>query len=161
MKKLFLLAGAAMIGLTGCSTFNQGVPSGALQEEVTASHVANVSVGEKISGESSAMVLFGFLKIGGDNKFADGVAYAGEGSSLTKSLPIPSMFDPMAEVKSAAAYKAVTNSGAAVIVAPVYKTAVKNNYIIYKELEARVEGYKGTITGFTQRPAGNDGYQRN
>ena len=146
MKKLFLLATAAMLGLTGCSTFNQGVPSGALSERVSADHTANVKVGEKIYGESSAKVLFGFFKFGGDNEFADGVDYAGEGSSF-----VPSFFSPMAEVKTAAAYKAVANSGADVIVAPIYKTAVKNNYIIYKELEARVEGYKGTITGFTQK----------
>ncbi|MBR1949222.1 MAG: hypothetical protein IKA30_05470 [Alphaproteobacteria bacterium] len=153
MKKMLLLAGIAMIGLTGCSSVHQGVASGALQTTVSADHVANIKVGEKISGESSAKILFGFIKIGGDNNFVDGMSYAGESSGLGGGLPlpIPSVSSGMDSVKSAAAYKALTNSGADVIVAPTYKTTVKNDYVVYKELEAKVEGYKGTITGFTQK----------
>ncbi len=154
MKKLFLLAGVAMIGLTGCSSVHQGVPTGALKETVSADHIAHVKVGEKISGESSAIILFGF-KIGGDNQFVDGMSYAGGstglGASLPVPLPVPSLSGGMDDVKSAAAYNALAKSGADVIVAPTYKTTVKNDYFVYKELEARVDGYKGTITGFTQK----------
>lgn len=153
MKKMLLLAGIAMIGLTGCSSVHQGVASGALQTSVSADHIANIRVGEKISGESSAKILFGFIKIGGDNKFVDGMSYAGEGNGLGGALPlpVPSLSSGMDDVKSAAAYKALTKSGADVIVAPTYKTTVKNDYVVYKEIEAKVEGYKGTITGFTQK----------
>ena len=149
MKKMLLLAGIAMIGLTGCTSVHQGVPAGALQTSVRADHVANVKVGEKISGVSSAKILFGFIKIGGDNQFVDGMSYAGETGGLSGMLP--SLSKGMDDVKSAAAYKAITKSGADVIVAPTYKTTVKNDFVVYKELEAKVEGYKGTITGFSQK----------
>ena len=153
MKKILLLAGIAIFGLTGCSSVHQGVSSGALQTTVSADHVANIKVGEKISGESSAKILFGFIKIGADNKFVDGMSYAGESKNLGSSLPlpVPSISSGMDDLKSAAAYKALENSGADVIVAPTYKTTVKNDYVVYKEVEAKVEGYKGTITGFTQK----------
>lgn len=153
MKKMLLLAGIAMIGLTGCSSVHQGVASGALQTSVSADHIANIRVGEKISGESSAKILFGFIKIGGDNNFVDGMSYAGESNGLGGALPlpVPSLSNGMDDVKSAAAYKALTKSGADVIVAPTYKTTVKNDYVVYKEIEAKVEGYKGTITGFIQK----------
>ena len=153
MKKMLLLAGIAMIGLTGCSSVHQGVASAPLQTSVSANHVANIRVGEKISGESSAKILFGFIKIGGDNKFVDGMSYTGEAKGLGGALPlpVPSLSSGMNDVRSAAAYKAITNSGADVIVAPTYKTTVKNDFVVYKELEAKVEGYKGTITGFSQK----------
>ena len=155
MKKLFLLTSVVMIGLTGCSSVHRGVPSGVLQETVRAEHIADVKVGGKISGTSSAKVLFGFITLGGDSQFVDGMSYAGEanslGGSLPLPLPIPSVSNGMDKLKSAAAYKALESSGADVIVAPTYKTTIKNDYFVYKELEARVDGYKGTITGFTQK----------
>lgn len=155
MKKLFLLTTVALFGLTGCSSVHQGVPSGALQETVEANHVAHVEVGEKISGVSSAKILFGFIKIGEDNQYIDGMSYAGASGSglagLPIPLPIPSASGGIDDLKSAAAYKAIESSGADVIVAPTYKTTVSNDYIVYKEVEAKVEGYKGKITGFSQK----------
>lgn len=154
MKKSILLATVAMFGLAGCSSVHMGVPSAALQERVTADHIANVKVGEKISGESSAKILFGFIKIGGDNEFVDGMSYAGSSSGGLSldglPLPVPAISGAMDDVKSAAAYKAIESSGADVIIAPTYKTSVTNDFFVYKELNAKVEGYKGTITGFTQ-----------
>lgn len=154
MKKSILLATVAMFGLAGCSSVHMGVPSAALQERVTADHIANVKVGEKISGESSAKILFGFIKIGGDNEFVDGMSYAGSSSGGLSldglPLPVPAIQGGMEDVKSAAAYKAIESSGADVIIAPTYKTSVTNDFFVYKELNAKVEGYKGTITGFTQ-----------
>ena len=145
MKKLCLLATVAMFGLTACSSVNMGVPAGALKETVRADHIANVRVGEKISGESSAKVLFGFFTLSEDNKYADGVNYAGETSMA--GIALPSLDG---KLRSAAAYKAVTSSGADVIVAPTYTTYVEKDYIVYKEVRSVVKGYKGTITGFTQ-----------
>ena len=161
MKKILLLAGIAMFGLTGCSSVHQG--KSLLPETLEVKNLGQRDgfiykpifgrVGEKISGESSAKILFGFIKIGADNKFVDGMSYAGESKNLSSSLPlpVPSISSGMDDLKSAAAYKALENSGADVIVAPTYKTTVKNDYVVYKEVEAKVEGYKGTITGFTQK----------
>lgn len=144
MKKLFLLVGTALFCLTGCSTVHQSTTSASLNESVAASHRAHIRVGEKISGESSLGILFGFIKVGGDNHFIDGVTYGGSNNPLSGIYT-----SDMDQVKSAAAYKAVTKSGADVIVAPTYKTYI-DDYLIYKRLAARVVGYKGTITGFSQ-----------
>lgn len=42
MKKVLLLAGIAMIGLTGCSSVHQGVLAGALQTSVRADHYTDL-----------------------------------------------------------------------------------------------------------------------
>ena len=115
-------------------------PSASLSGDVKTDLKADVKVGETISGESSANVLFGWLNIGGDNKFADGVSY-GPSTGGGMGLPLP---DPVASAKAAAAYKAVKASGADLIVAPRYEVTV-NDYFIFKQVSVKVTGNKGSI----------------
>lgn len=99
-----------------------------------------VAVGEPISGDSSVNILFGFLKFGGDSQFADGVTYGAEsGSGLSLGA-----FDPVSSAKAAAAFKAVKNSNADLIVAPRYEVSV-NDYFLFKKVDVKVTGSKGTI----------------
>ena len=100
---------------------------------------ADVKVGESISGESSVNILFNVFKLGGDTQFADGVTYGGSEGGFALGL------DPVASAKSAAAYKAVTASGADVIVAPRYEVKVQD-YFVYKIVHVKVTGNKGTVT---------------
>jgi hypothetical protein len=51
----------------------------------------------------------------------------------------------VASAKSAAAYKAVTTSGADLIVAPRYDVHVED-YFVYKTVNVKVTGKKGTVT---------------
>ena len=122
-----------------CASHNMSQPTAPLLGEVETRLQADVDVGSEITGESSINVLFGWLKVGGDTQFADGVTYgqAGGGSALVG-------FDPIASAKSAAAFKAVKNSGADVIVAPKYFVDVQD-YIVFKTVNVRVEGHKGTV----------------
>ncbi|MDR1026349.1 MAG: hypothetical protein LBL47_03015 [Lactobacillus sp.] len=140
MKKLALLATAATVGLSGCVSLNEGVPSPALETRVRSAHIADIQPGQKVTGESSATILFGLFKINGDTQFADGVNYAGAGL-------FSSPLDSTAPVKSAAAYKAMKSSGADVLLAPTYITEV-NNYVLWKDVKVTVNAYKGTIKGF-------------
>ena len=92
-----------------------------------------------ISGQSEVNVLFSLLQFGGDSEFADGVAYGVDGGT---GLPFGP--DPVSAVKAAAAYKAVKESGADLIVAPRYELSVQN-YVVFKKVTAKVTGNKGTI----------------
>lgn len=109
-----------------------------LTGQVDAQLKADVAVGEKISGQSSTNILFGWLQLGGDNQFADGVGYGGTGASVF------SLLDPVASTKAAAAYKAVKSSGSDLIVAPRYEVKVED-YFIYKKVDVTVTGNKGSI----------------
>jgi hypothetical protein len=142
MKKLLGLAAiASVIAMTsGCVSYNASQPAAPLSGDVRTDLKADVKVGETISGESSANVLFGWLNIGGDNQFADGVSYGGAGGSAM-GLPLP---DPVSNAKAAAAYKAVKASGADLIVAPRYEVTV-NDYFIFKQVNVKVTGNKGSI----------------
>lgn len=99
---------------------------------------ADVKVGESISGQSSVNIQFGVFKLGGDTQFADGVTYGGGEGGFALGQ------DPVASAKSAAAYRAVTASGADVIVAPRYEVNVQD-YFVYKTVNISVTGKKGTV----------------
>jgi hypothetical protein len=142
MKKFWQMAAVAtLIGTTsGCVSYNMSQPVASLSGDVKTDLKADVKVGEVISGESSTNVLFGWLNIGGDNQFADGVSYGGA-SGGGMGLPLP---DPVSSAKAAAAYKAVKSSGSDLIVAPRYEVTV-NDYFIFKQVNVKVTGNKGSI----------------
>lgn len=142
MKKIWTLAAVATLIATtsGCVSYNVSQPAAPLSGEVKTDLKADVKVGEAISGESSTNILFGWLALGGDNQFADGVTY-GAGSGSAMGLPLP---DPVSNAKAAAAYKAVKSSGADLLVAPRYEVTV-NDYFIFKQVNVKVTGNKGSI----------------
>ncbi|OEC55956.1 hypothetical protein [Pseudomonas sp. ENNP23] len=140
MKKFLMPAAlmALIASVTGCSSYHISQPSSALEAEVQTDLKADVAVGESISGQSEVNILFNFIQFGGDSQFADGVTYGGASSGL------PFGPDPVGAVKSAAAFKAVKNSGADLIVAPRYELNI-DDYFVFKKVSARVVGNKGTI----------------
>ena len=142
MKKIWTLAAVATLIATtsGCVSYNVSQPTAALSGDVKTDLKADVKVGETISGESSTNILFGWLALGGDSQFADGVTYGAAGGS-SMGLPLP---DPVSNAKAAAAYKAVKSSGADLLVAPRYEVTV-NDYFIFKQVNVKVTGNKGSI----------------
>ncbi|MBO3277177.1 hypothetical protein [Pseudomonas schmalbachii] len=141
MKKFWMSAVAAAVIATasGCTSYNISQPSAPVDSAVKTDLKADVSVGEQISGQSSVSILFGFLKLGGDTQFADGVAYGGESGGLGLGA-----FDPVSSAKAAAAFKAVKSSGSDLIVAPRYEVTVQD-YFIFKTVDVKVVGNKGSI----------------
>jgi hypothetical protein len=142
MNKFWQMAAIATLIATtsGCVSYNVSQPSASLSGDVKTDLKADVKVGEVISGESSTNVLFGWLNIGGDTQFADGVTYGGA-SGGGMGLPLP---DPISSTKAAAAFKAVKSSGSDLIVAPRYEVTV-NDYFIFKQVNVKVTGNKGSI----------------
>lgn len=129
----------SLILLAGCSSLNTSQFSEPFSGRVSSNLKADVAVGEKISGSASSILLFGLITLGAPNKLADGVIYGG--------VPGNPYFNPYEELKSAAAYNAVTEGKADVIIAPRY-TISGTNYFLFKTLNATVSGYKGTLKGF-------------
>ncbi|HEY0287503.1 MAG TPA: hypothetical protein VGC62_10905 [Pseudomonas sp.] len=142
MNKFWQMAAVfTLIATTsGCVSYNMSQPAASLSGDVKTDLKADVKVGEVIQGESSTNVLFGWLNIGGDTQFADGVSYGGA-SGGGMGLPLP---DPISSTKAAAAFKAVKSSGSDLIVAPRYEVTVKD-YFIFKQVGVKVTGNKGTI----------------
>ncbi|MFY1665560.1 hypothetical protein [Pseudomonas sp. Pseu.R1] len=142
MKNIWQMAAVATLIATtsGCVSYNMSQPVASLSGDVTTDLKADVKVGETIQGESSSNILFGWLNIGGDTQFADGVTYGGA-SGGGMGLPLP---DPVSQAKAAAAYKAVKSSGSDLIVAPRYEVTV-NDYFIFKQVNVKVTGNKGSI----------------
>ena len=94
---------------------------------------ANVTVGDRISGTASERVLFGFIsmkKYKNIDGYVDGVGFKKK----------------MRKLKSAAAYDAITKSGADIIVNPQYTyTITKKFFGIVRDTKCTVTGFKGII----------------
>jgi len=147
LKKILIASSLVLAGaLSGCSSLNTSAPSMPLTGTVQTEVKADIEVGEKITGQSSVTQLFGLLTLGADKEYADGIAY-GVTPSGGAGLPLISSFtggDLVGKVKAAAAYNAVTDSGADIIIAPRY-TVKKEGYGFFGTIDVTVEGYKGTI----------------
>ena len=144
-KRVIALALASVMVLSGCSTTRMSSGSMSLDGQIKSDVEADVEVGERISGKSEFSTLFSVISLGNaPTQFVDGVTYgaaSGNGGGL-----LGSVFGggAVAKAKSAAAYQAISKSGADVIVAPQYSIE-KKDYMVYKTLKVEVEGYKGTI----------------
>jgi hypothetical protein len=139
LKKVLIASSLVLAGaLSGCSSLNVSSNSMPVTAPLQTDIKADVEVGEKISGKASVTKIL-FFTIGSDKQFADGVSYGGSGGGM--GLPFG---DPVSKAKSAAAYKAVTSSGADIIVAPRY-TVETDDFVVFGTINVTVEGYKGTI----------------
>jgi len=146
LKKLLIASSLVFAGaLSGCSSLNTSAPSLPLTGSVQTEVKADIEVGEKITGESSVTQLFGLVTLGAEKEYADGIAYGVSPAGGAGLLPLPIGGASLVEkVKAAAAYNAVTESGADVIIAPRY-TVKQEGYGFFGTIDVTVEGYKGTI----------------
>jgi hypothetical protein len=146
MKKL-LLSLAIAIALTSCNTTRTGVlstPAYAPKAEINPIR-ANVEVdmNKKLVGESTSSY-FLIFQVGGGNKFADGMSYSSDTnfSFLFKAREN--------KTKSAAAYNAIQNSEADIIVHPNYVVEI-HDYLLFKQIKVKVTGYAGYFRKFYQK----------
>ena len=138
MKKV-LLATLATLALSACVATHQGVPTGTLTlGGVESNRTANIQIGPKVSGNAKGTVVLGFIKLGDDTKYADGVNFGMGG--------LVSPLDPTADLKAAAAYKAVNSGNGDVLYAPIYEVE-EENYVLWKKYNVNVNAYSGKITG--------------
>ncbi len=133
--------------ISGCSTNYLSQPSSPLEVKTIGMLEPDIEVGEKIEATASVSRVC-YMFIVSDTKFADGVNYGGP--YVEESVSESFWGDTILEAKSAAAYKACAENKADVIICPRYYIIV-NTYPFYKEVRAKVFGYKGTIKGVHPR----------
>lgn len=99
----------------------------------------DVDMNKKLSGNSTATYFLMFRVSRQEKKFANGMNFT-----------VPDIF-PLPGLKAAAAYKAVVNGGADIIVHPNY-VVEKENYLFFKIVRLKVNGYAGYFKKFYQEP---------
>ena len=104
----------------------------------------SVDVTKKITGQSSS-VYFLFWRIGGDSKFAEGVDYSAKSGLISTKV---------SKAKSAAAYKAVTESKCDLIVHPNYEVDIED-WVFFKKVNVKVNGFAGKINKIYQQNSCN------
>ncbi len=133
---LFILI-IASLSLFGCSsTINKSQYSKSIDMSVSSRLNAEIDVDlqNELTGYAYGGFLFHFIKITGDKKYADGIDYGNIGSN----------WGPTSWIKSAAAYNALKNTKADVLVAPRYVIEESSNPF-YREIKVKVVGYPGKI----------------
>ncbi len=135
MKKIALMTAFIMVipMAMGCTSLHEKWETNSFTPEMDAKTITEVKTIGKIRGSASRTVLFGFIPIGGDSNYADGVSFSPAGA-----LAVPG-FGPGLACKMAAAYKALEDSGANYILNPRY-TLTTTDYLIYQKIMAEVEG---------------------
>jgi len=163
--KHILISGIALASLlTSCASFSSGYQSSIVQsrnvqlDPIVADIVVDES--EKLQGKSESAYLL-FFRLRGDNRYADGINYSSNAftkEGLFSFLNPFRLFERIAtgdaegKVKSAAAYNALRNSDADVLVHPTYNV-YKRNYLLFFVYGAEVQGYAGKYTNFrTENP---------
>lgn len=146
MKKILLALSLALI-ITSCTTTRTGAlstPAYAPKAEINPIRAnVDVDMNKKLEGESKSSY-FLIFQVGGGNKFVDGMSYSSETqfSSFFKAREN--------KTKSAAAYNALKNSGADIIVHPNYIVEV-HDYLLFKQIKVKVAGYAGYFRKFYQK----------
>jgi len=123
MKKecLGLAVVCAMMGLTGCISYTNKAPSGYVPLAELKTTATYDVIGDAI-GTSTGATLFGFIRVGGENK----------SGTVGGMLPLNPM-EKMNPVENAAVYNAIESVPTAdSLLAPRYSHKV-SDYVIYKE----------------------------
>ncbi len=149
MKKfagLLCALGLLVLTVSGCASMTRASQySAPLKIQVAADLKTDIEVGERISGTATKRVLLGICPITLPDKFATGVDYYyGANRDLAFVPALGSFVDPYWNVKAAAAYDAISKSGADVLVAPRYEIEV-TWYGLFTTTTATVTGFKGKI----------------
>jgi hypothetical protein len=162
MKTNFIIILSAFLisfGFSSCVTTNQGFQSApVISRSVDIDPIkADIVVDQesKLKGESKSVYLL-FFRLKGDNKYADNINFSAEANTTKRLLSFLNPFylvkriatgDAMGKVKAAAAYKALQNSDADVLVHPMY-TITEKSFLIFYIFKAEVTGYAGVYKNF-------------
>lgn len=164
MKRIIFTATIGILFLSSCASYSSGYQSSTVQgRNVELDPIVadiNVDESEKLMGESESAYLL-FFRLRGDNRYADGVSYSANAFTREGLFSFLNPFrliekiatgDAEGKVKSAAAYNALRDTDADVLVHPTY-SVFKKNYIIFYIYGATVQGYAGKYTNFrTESP---------
>lgn len=143
------IAALTLILLLGsCSSINKSHMNASIGISIHSPMDAKIDVDmtKKLVGYASGGYLFHLLKVSGDSKYADGIAFnspGGKGSGFLSG--VLDALSKVEEVKSAAAYNAIRTSDADVLINPQYIVEEGNWNPFYKLIKVKVTGYPGKI----------------
>lgn len=139
MKKMLVLAGAALALMTGCISLNTN--DGAIPADITVrkAYTADIDVKDTpASGEATVNCLFGFITWGVSEYADDAFVQKGPSISLLKSAD--------AVAKQGATYNACEAAKADYLLGAKYRLDTES-YIVFKKVKCTATGYPGTIKG--------------
>lgn len=140
MKNLIFKAilTTSILFLTSCAGTFLSENSAPLTVSAKSSLEAEISVGEKITGEGSCMYLFGFIPLKMQTHATQGLLSPSWAEIMWGQYNIS---------KHQAAYNAVKNNNADVLVDPSFEIT-STDFFLFRVESATVTGYKGTVEGF-------------
>ncbi len=135
---IFILS---IVFLTSCSSINKSHMNQSISIEIKNEMRAQIDVDmtTKLTGYAYGGYLFNLFKLNGDTKYADGISYNGNTSSFF------SIVSKVESVKSAAAYNAVRQSKADVLISPQYVIEESHWNPFWKSIKVKVTGYAGKV----------------
>lgn len=142
MKKMLILAGAALALMTGCISANTN--DGAIPVDVTVrkGYIADLDVKDTtVTGEATVNCLFGILTWGVSEYADDAFVKTGSGVSLLK--------DANDIAKQGATYNACEATKADYLLAAKYRIDIED-YLVFKKIKCTAVGYPGTIKGLKE-----------
>ena len=127
--------------LTSCSTINKSHMNQSISISISNEMKAQIDVDmtTKLTGYAYGGYLFNLLKINGDTKFADGISYNGGEQGFF------SIVSKVEAVKAAAAYNAIRQSKADVLISPQYVVEESHWNPFWKAIKVKVTGYAGKV----------------
>lgn len=140
--------------LGACSTINKSHMNASIGVTIDSPMDAKIDVDmtKKLVGYASGGYLFHLLKVSGDGKYADGIAFNSPGGGDSGFLSgILNSISKTAEVKAAAAYNAIRTSDADVLINPQYIVEEGNWNPFYKLIKVKVTGYPGKVISIKNR----------
>ena len=148
---MYILMIAALY-FTSCTNVSYNQLSGNVDVNITANLIADITVGDKISGNGSETVILWIFRLPGKRFKAEGdvVAFSSAKPSNIK-VPILSsvfsffnVFNVIQNVKGEAIHDAITLSNADLIVNPKF-IITEDDFFLFKTVKCEVTGKKGII----------------
>ncbi|MBT7609118.1 MAG: hypothetical protein HN576_05145 [Bacteriovoracaceae bacterium] len=99
----------------------------------------DVDMTTKLTGYAYGGYLFNLLKINGDGKYSDGISYNGTNPGFL------AVISKVESVKAAAAYNAIRQSKADVLISPQYVIEESHWNPFWKSIKVKVTGYAGKV----------------
>jgi len=127
--------------MTSCSSINKSHMNQSISVSISNEMKAQIDVDmtTKLTGYAYGGYLFNMLKINGDNKYADGISYNGGKMGFFSAI------SKVESVKSAAAYNAIRQSKADVLISPQYVIEESHWNPFWKSVKVKVTGYAGKV----------------
>ena len=130
-----------VVFLSSCSTIYKSHKNTGIDIQVESKMDAQIDVdlSTKLVGYAYGGYLFNLLKVTGDSRYVDGIEYNNEEAGMLSFL------SRVESVKSAAAYNAIRQSKADVLISPQYVVEESHWNPFWKSIKVKVTGYAGKV----------------